>query len=163
MPIDYPKGANNIDNGVLIVLSNLTSIALSPDKKTLSVGPGFTWGEIYSYLQPYDLTVGGGRLSPVGVPGLLLGGGINFYGNQYGFSADQVTKYEVVLSSGKIVYATKSENKDLFWALKGGSNNFGIVTKFDITTIPSKKVWAGILFVGQQYLPQFYAVSLTRV
>jgi len=66
------KGANNIDHGVLIVLSNLTSIEFSPNKKSVLLGADFTWGEVYSYLQKYDLTVGGGRLSPAGVPGLLL-------------------------------------------------------------------------------------------
>jgi hypothetical protein len=104
------------------------------------------------------VTVGGGRLAPVGVPGLLLAGGVNFYGNQHGFSADQVVQYEVVLASGKIVYATKSLNADLFWALKGGSSNFGIVTRFDMTTISSKKVFAGIITVANDCMPQYLAV-----
>ncbi|KFY11746.1 hypothetical protein V491_07077, partial [Pseudogymnoascus sp. VKM F-3775] len=97
----------------------------------------------------------GARLGPVGVPGILLAGGVNFYGNQFGFSADQVTRYEVVLANGEIVEATKRKNADLFWALKGGSSNFGVVTRFDMKTIPSKKVWAGIYTVAQEYLPQF--------
>ncbi|OBT50517.1 hypothetical protein VE04_08764 [Pseudogymnoascus sp. 24MN13] len=101
------------------------------------------------------LAVGRERLGPVGVPGILLAGGINFYGNQFGFSADQVKRYEVVLANGEIVEATEKKNADLFWALKGGSSNFGVVTRFDMKTIPSKKVWAGIYTVAQQYLPQF--------
>ncbi|KFY91859.1 hypothetical protein V498_05286, partial [Pseudogymnoascus sp. VKM F-4517 (FW-2822)] len=157
------KGANNIDDGVLMVMSNLTHMSVSPDKKTLSVGPGYRFSDVYPFLQKYDLTVGAARLGPVGVPGILLAGGINFYGNQFGFSADQVTRYEVVLADGKIVNATKGKNAeatkckntDLFWALKGGSSNFGVVTRFDMNTIPSKKVWAGIYTVEQQYLPKF--------
>ncbi|KFY05073.1 hypothetical protein O988_00289 [Pseudogymnoascus sp. VKM F-3808] len=149
------KGANNIDDGILMVMSNLTHMSVSADKKTLSVGPGYRFGDVYPFLQNYGLTVGGARLGPVGVPGLLLAGGVNFYGNQFGFSADQVTRYEVVLADGKIVEATKKTNADLFWALKGGSSNFGIVTRFDMNTIPSKKVWAGIYTVAEEYLPQF--------
>ncbi|OBT85868.1 hypothetical protein VE02_06071 [Pseudogymnoascus sp. 03VT05] len=83
------KGANNIDDGILMAMSNLTHCQ-------------------------YNLTVGGARLGPVGVPGILLAGGINFYGNQFGFSADQVTRYEVVLANGNIVEATKKKNADLF-------------------------------------------------
>ncbi len=142
-----------------MVMSNLTTLSLSSDQKTVSLGPSHRWADVYSWLQTYNLTVGGGRLAPVGVPGLLLAGGVNFYGNQHGFSVDQIVQYEVVLASGLIVYATKDQNSDLFWALKGGSSNFGIVTRFDVTTIPSKKVWAGIYTVAQEYLPQFIAVS----
>ena len=142
-----------------MVISNLTTLSLSPDSKIVSFGPAHKWGDVYNYLQAYNLSVAGGRLSPVGVPGLLLGGGINFYGNQHGFSADTVVRYEVVLSGGEIVYATKDSQSDLFWALKGGSSNFGIVTRFDMETFPSNKVWAGTYTVGGQYLPDFLAVG----
>ncbi len=108
---------------------------------------------MYSYLQGYDLSVAGGRLSPFGVPSLIQGGGINFYGNQHGFSADTVVKYEVVLASGEIVHPTKDSYPDLFWTLKGGSSNFGIVTRFDMQTFPSQKVWAGVYTVVGEYLP----------
>jgi FAD/FMN-containing dehydrogenase len=143
------------------VLSNLTTLSLASDNKTVSIGPAFRWGDVYKYLQQYNLSVAGGRLSPVGVPGLLLGGGINFYGNQVGFSADTVTKYEVVTAKGDIIYATSTANSDLFWALKGGSSNFGIVTRFTMKTFPSKKVWAGIYSVGPDNLPQFLSVGRT--
>lgn len=141
-----------------MVMSGLTHMSVTGNKKTLSVGPGYRFSDVYPFLQQYDLTVGAARLGPVGVPGILLAGGINFYGNQFGFSADQVTQYEVVLANGDIVRANKGNNSDLFWALKGGSSNFGIVTRFDMNTIPSKKVWAGIYTVAEQYLPQFLEV-----
>ncbi|KAL3423073.1 FAD binding domain protein [Phlyctema vagabunda] len=153
------KGANSIDDGVLMVLTNLTTLELSADKSTLFVGPAFRWGQLYEFLVDYDLTVAGGRLAPVGVPGLLLAGGVNFLGNQHGFAADNVVSYEVVLANGTIVTATKSQNTDLFWALKGGSSNFGIVTKFELTTFPSKKVWAGIYSVAEEHIPEFYAAT----
>ena len=143
-----------------MVLSNLTTMSLSSDERVLSLGPSHRWGDVYKWLSTYDLAVPGGRLSPVGVPGLLLAGGVNFYGNQVGWSADNVIQYEVVLASGSIVYANKSSYSDLFWALKGGSSNFGIVTRFDIKTVPSTKVFAGIYSVGNDDIPAFVNVSL---
>ncbi len=101
--------------------------------------------------------VSGGRLSPIGVPGLLLGGGISFYGNQYGFSCDNVINYEIVLADGSVTNANAKSNSDLFWALKGGSSNFGIVTRFDVQTFKSPKIWAGVYSVAEPYIPQFIA------
>lgn len=93
MPI---PGYNGIDNtGVLLSSSNLTALALSLDRSTVSVGPGNRWGDVYSYLAPSNLTVVGGRVGRVGVPGLLLGGGISFYSSQYGFASDNVKRYQV--------------------------------------------------------------------
>jgi FAD/FMN-containing dehydrogenase len=153
------QGANNIDGGILMVMSNLTSISVSSDRKTVDISPGLKWGAVYKHLEQFDLTVGGGRLSPVGVPGLLLGGGINFYGNQYGFSADQVVGYEIVLASGLIVDVSASKYPDLFWALKGGSSNYGIVTRFTMATIPSKKVLAGVYTIAGEHSEAALAVS----
>ncbi|KAK6212316.1 hypothetical protein LQW54_005449 [Pestalotiopsis sp. IQ-011] len=151
------QGANNIDDGFLTVLSNLSSIALSDDQSTLTLGPGFRWGAVYEYLSEYDLAVAGGRLSPVGVPGLLLAGGVNFHGNQHGWAADNVLEYEVVLANGTIVTASDSENTDLFWALKGGSSNFGIVTSFTLRTFASTQVWAGVYSVAEENLDALFA------
>ena len=96
------------------------------------------------------------------MPGLLLGGGVSFYGNQAGWSADNVLEYEVVLASGQIVTASATSNPDLFWALKGGSSNFGIVTSFKLRTFPSKKVFAGAYTVAGEHVDEFLAVSPTR-
>lgn len=142
-----------------MVMSNLTTLELSPDKSTVKLGPGHRWGAVYDFLADHDLAVAGGRLGPVGVPGLLLGGGISFYGNQVGFSADTVISYEVVLADGTIVSATAHEEQDLFWALKGGSSNFGIVTQFEMETIPSKQVWAGILTYAEENIGEVYKVG----
>lgn len=93
MPI---PGYNNIDStGVLISTSNLTTLALSYDKSTVSVGAGNRWGDVYTFLQPYGLAAVGGRIGSVGVSGFFLGGGISFYSNQYGFGSDNIVKYEV--------------------------------------------------------------------
>lgn len=144
MPI---PGYANTDGGILIGLSKLNQIALSKDHSYVSVGPGQRWGDVYSYLEPYGLVALGGRVGIVGVPGLLLGGGISFYSNQYGFAADNVVAYEVVLAQGQIVTATATRNSDLFWALKGGGNSFGIVTRFDLNTYVSPTICAGIIAV----------------
>lgn len=137
-------------------MSNLTTLELSSDKSTLTLGPGYRWGAVYEYLAPYDLAVAGGRLSPVGVPGLLLAGGVNFYGNQHGWSADNTLSYEVVLANGTVVTASSSHNTDLFWALKGGSSNYGIVTSFTLRTFPSTQVWAGVYSVAEEYIPTLF-------
>jgi FAD/FMN-containing dehydrogenase len=153
------QGANSIDDGILVVSSNLTTLQISDDRKSVVVGPGHTWGQVYKYLEQYNVAVAGGRLAPVGVPGLLLGGGVSFYGNQAGWSADNVLEYEVVLASGQIVTASATSNTDLFWALKGGSSNFGIVTSFKLRTFPSKKVFAGAYTVAGDHVEEFLAVS----
>ncbi|KAL2870596.1 FAD-binding oxidoreductase [Aspergillus lucknowensis] len=155
------RGSNNIDNGVLIVMSALDTLELSEDQAILSVGPAYRWSDVYSYLEPYGLTAAGGRLGPVGVPGLLLAGGINFYGNQVGFGCDTVVNYEVVLADGSVAQANKDSHPDLFWALKGGSSNFGLVTRFDVQTIPSKKVWAGSYTVSEEYVNDFLKAIAT--
>ncbi|KAJ5106858.1 hypothetical protein N7456_003533 [Penicillium angulare] len=155
------RGSNNINGGVLIVMSNLTTLQLNADKSVLSVGPAYRWEQVYSYLAKYDLAAAGGRLGPVGVPGLLLAGGVNFYGNQVGFGCNTVINYEVVLADGSLVNANSTQNSDLFWALKGGSSNFGLVTRFDLETIPSTQVWAGAYTVSAEYVDAFLAAIAT--
>ncbi|KAI9375463.1 hypothetical protein BJX61DRAFT_128360 [Aspergillus egyptiacus] len=155
------RGSNNIDNGVLIVMSNLDTLELNEDQSILSVGPAYRWIDVYEYLQPYGLAVAGGRLGPVGVPGLLLAGGISFYGNQVGFACDNVVNYQVVLADGSVVEVNKESHPDLFWALKGGSSNFGLVTRFDLQTIKSSKVWAGAYTVGEEHVDDFLKAIAT--
>ncbi|KAL8339721.1 hypothetical protein RB601_006026 [Gaeumannomyces tritici] len=150
------RGANNIDGGgMLIVMPGLATLELSPDGKRVDLGPALKWGAVYKHLAQHNLTAPGGRLSPVGVPGLLLGGGVSFIGNQVGWAADNVVEYEVVLASGDVVKVNKDASPDLFWALKGGSANFGIVTKFTVNTFPSTTVYAGTYTVSAAHGPAF--------
>ncbi|KAH8900531.1 FAD binding domain-containing protein [Thozetella sp. PMI_491] len=159
MPI---PGYNNINSeGFLLSTSNLTTLSLSGDSSTVSVGSGNRWRDVYSYLQPFGLAAVGGRIGDVGVAGFLLGGGISFYSSQYGFGSDNIVAYEVVLASGLLVKVTADNHfSDLFWALKGGANSFGIVTRFDIETVNSPEVWVGISQYYQsqseQYLDAVY-------
>jgi hypothetical protein len=128
-------------------MSNLTTLQVNEAEKYVWVGPGHDWGKVFGYLSEFNLTAAGGRLSPVGVPGLLLAGGVNFQGNQHGWAADNVIEYEIVLADGTVKYATACSDPDLFWALKGGSSNFGIVTAFKLNTFPSSQVLAGVYSV----------------
>lgn len=126
-------------------MARLDAVSLSEDGNTAHIGPGLLWYDVYDYLAQSNRTVAGGRFGPVGVGGLLLGGGINYFGSQVGWSANNVVNYEVVLADGSIVHANASSNKDLSWALKGGSLNYGIVTRYDMKTIAIDKVWGGTL------------------
>ncbi|KAL1982410.1 hypothetical protein VTN96DRAFT_1380 [Rasamsonia emersonii] len=109
--------------GILIDLQKLNKIAISTDKSVISLGPGGRWGDFYTALDPYGVSVIGGRLPDVGEAPII------FQGNM------------IVLADGTIVDANAQQNSDLFWALKGGGPNFGIVTRFDLFTIPVHEIW----------------------
>ncbi|KAK8025326.1 hypothetical protein PG990_003149 [Apiospora arundinis] len=133
-------GASNIEGGITVSFQNLTAVALSADKKVASVQPGNTWGSVYSTLQKDDVVVIGGRIENIGVGGLTTGGGISFFSSLYGLACDNVVAYDVVTAQGDIITANKTENPDLYWALRGGGNNFGIVVNFHLETM-----WGGSL------------------
>ena len=148
----FPGSASTSD-GILISLQNLTTLTLSESKDLLSVGPGNRWINVYRFLEPYNLAVVGGRVPSVGVGGLTTGAGNSYFSTGHGMACDNVASFEVVTADGSIVTASATQNTDLFWALKGGSNNFGIVTRFDLFTIPipNGKVWGGnTIFLPQQ-------------
>lgn len=138
------KGAASISNGVLIVLTNFRELIISADRNIASLGPGLTWLEVYQWAQKYNRAIVGARYGPVGVSGLLLGGGISFHSGQYGWAANSVVGYQVVTADGRIIQANKNTHSDLFWALKGGSSNFGIVTRFDVQTHPTGRIYGGV-------------------
>jgi hypothetical protein len=149
----YP-GAASSDGGVLISLERLNTLSLSDDKTVVSIGPGNRWGAVYSYLKPFNLATVGGRVPDVGVGGFLTGGGNSFYSGTHGLGCDNVKSCEVVLADGSVVTASADQHSRLFKALKGGSNNFGIVTRFDMYTIPgASDIWGGLL----SYTPDKYA------
>ncbi|KAI1173442.1 hypothetical protein F4777DRAFT_580915 [Nemania sp. FL0916] len=140
-------GAANIEGGVTVDLSGLSEITvlyrgLSPTP-ILSVGAGSTWGAVYAYLDKLCLSVSGGRAAGVGVGGLTLGGGISYFGPRFGWTCDSVTNLEVVLANGTIVNANIDENPDLLWALRGGTNNFGIVTRVELKSFSQGDLWGG--------------------
>ncbi|KAI8957882.1 FAD-binding domain-containing protein [Daldinia sp. FL1419] len=132
-----PGFASVGEEGVLISLSNLNSTELSEDKKTARIGPGNRWQVVYETLVPEGLAVVGGRVGPVGVGGLMLGGGLSYFATQRGLALDNVKSYEVVLADGSIVTASAdNEHSDLYKGLRGGASNFGIVTSYELYTYP---------------------------
>ncbi|KAF2802245.1 FAD-binding domain-containing protein [Mytilinidion resinicola] len=136
-------GAANIEGGITIDLQQLNQVTISTDKSFAGIGPGNRWINIYPTLDAQGLTMVGGRVSTVGVGGLMTGGGVSFYSGRYGFACDNIYNFEVVLASGAIVNANSTSNPNLFRALKGGSNNFGVVTRFDVRLFQQGKLWGG--------------------
>ncbi|KAL8786237.1 MAG: hypothetical protein Q9195_008293 [Heterodermia aff. obscurata] len=145
-------GAANIQDGVTIDLGQMNAVVVNNERTITRVGPGARWSDVYSKLSPMNLAVVGGRVSDVGVAGLTLGGGNSFFAPQYGFACDGVANFEVVLASGRIVNANLHSHRDLFRALKGGNNNFGVVTRFDFKTFSKGQVWGGFIYYPYQTL-----------
>ncbi|KAK8100565.1 FAD binding domain-containing protein, partial [Apiospora kogelbergensis] len=129
-----PWASNNIAGGVTFDLSLFNQVVYSGDTHVASIGPGAKWGPVMLEIEKYNRTVTGGRVGDVGVGGLLLGGGLSFYTGKRGLACNDVVNFEVVLANGSVIDANAKENPGLFKALKGGSNNFGIVTRFDMLT-----------------------------
>jgi hypothetical protein len=136
--------ASNIEDGITIDLQHLDQVTPNADQ-TVSVGTGARWGNVYETLDPLNLTVQGGRIADVGVGGLLLSGGISYLHPQVGFACDNVRNYQVVTADGEILDVNQESHPDLYWALRGGGNNFGIVTRFDLDSIEHQGFWGGSL------------------
>ncbi|KAL5351693.1 hypothetical protein ACLOAV_003553 [Pseudogymnoascus australis] len=147
-------GAATIQNGVNIDLSALNHVTVSPDKKTVSIGPGNRWIDVYMKLDALGLGVSGGRVASVGVGGLITGGGMSFFSPRYGLVCDTVTEFEVVLAFGQVVVANAKTNPTLFSALKGGSNNLGVVTRIKLEVFPQGKFWGGSVVYPASTIPQ---------
>ncbi|KLO97162.1 6-hydroxy-d-nicotine oxidase [Fusarium fujikuroi] len=149
-------GASSVEGGITISFANLKGISLSQDKKIASIEPGNTWGPVYEQLAKSDVSVIGGRLYNIGVGGLTTGGGISFFSNIYGWACDNVESYEVVLANGIIVKVSAKSYPDLYWALRGGGNNFGLVVKFNLKTIPLPKseMWGGSRVYTEDRFPE---------
>ena len=144
---------------MLLALNNLTDMKVNANNgsgdATIEIGPGNRWEDVYGALEPYGLYSIGGRMKVVGVPGLSLIGGMHYFNNKYGYSMDQMISYDVVLGNGTQVVATATENPDLFWALKGGALNFGIVTKFTMKAYYVPKVSTTMQLYNASYTEDY--------
>ena len=136
-------GFANIDDGVTIDLTKLNSVSVSKDHTVAHVGAGASWLDVYLYLDTLDLSVAGGRNGAVGVGGSTLGGGISYFAPRVGWACDNVVNFEIALASGHLVNANAKSAPDLFRALKGGLNNFGVVTRFDFAAFPQGELLVG--------------------
>ncbi|ETW77470.1 hypothetical protein HETIRDRAFT_480129 [Heterobasidion irregulare TC 32-1] len=137
--------------GVQIAMTRFSNVTLNKNEQTAEIGPGMIWHDVYEQLAPFNVTVVGGRVPAVGVAGFTLGGGLSYTSSQHGLAIDTVQAFELVLPNGTITTVT-ADNKDLFFGLKGGFNNFGIVTKFTFKTFPQGEIWAANVVVPEQGL-----------
>lgn len=123
-------GNASIDDGLVIDLSHMRTVMVNPEKKTAVVQGGANWGDVDRETQAFNLVCPGGVVSDTGVGGLTLGGGLSWFRRKVGMSIDNLIGADMVLADGSYVHASANENTDLFWGIKGGGGNFGIITSF---------------------------------
>jgi len=136
-------GLGVCDDGLVIDLSAIRYVHVDAAKKTVRVGAGCRWGDVDHATHAFGLAVPSGIISTTGVGGLTLGGGLGHLTRQYGLTIDNLLAADVVLADGQVVVASAEENADLFWAIRGGGGNFGVVTSFLFRAHPVHTVCAG--------------------
>jgi FAD/FMN-containing dehydrogenase len=136
-------GFGTCDGGVVLDLSLINNVFVDRVKKTARVGAGATWGDFNHATNAYGLASTGGIISTTGVSGLTLGGGIGYLARGCGLSCDNLVSAEVVTADGRMLVASDNENEDLFWALRGGGGNFGVVTSLELALHDVETIYGG--------------------
>ena len=131
------------DDALVIDLSAMRGVRVDPQERTVRVEGGATWGDVDHATHAFGLAVPTGIISTTGVAGLTLGGGHGYLARKYGLTIDNLLEADVVLADGSLVKANEEENEDLFWAIRGGGGNFGVVTSFLFRGNPVSTVYAG--------------------
>jgi FAD binding domain/Berberine and berberine like len=139
-------GLGTCDDGLVIDLSRMKGIRVDPAAKKVRVEAGCVWGDVDHATHAFGMATPCGFISTTGVAGLTLGGGIGYLTRQYGLTIDNLLSVDVVLADGHFVTANSQENPDLFWAVRGGGGNFGVVTSFEFRLHPVKMVQFGPTF-----------------
>ena len=139
-------GLGTCDGGVVIDLSRMKGVRVDPTAHTARVGGGCTWGDVDHATHAFGMAVPTGIVSTTGVGGLTLGGGIGYLSRKHGLTIDNLLSADVVLADGRLVTASSDRNEDLYWAVRGGGGNFGVVTSFLFRVQPVKMVYAGPTF-----------------
>jgi len=170
-------GASSIEHGITISMENFKQAKVAANKQTVDIGPGLRWIDVYKAVEVDGLSVVGGRvrslnasrldritdceqMAPVGVPGLTLGGGIAHFSNKFGWACDNVASFELVTASGVPITISATSYSDLYWALRGGGNNFGVVTNFKLNAFPQGDLWGGQrMYTEDQFTGVLDAIS----
>lgn len=140
-------GYSSSDGGIVIDLRHMRKIEVDTANKTVWAGPGLTAGELTSELDKYNLVLGFGDTGSVGIGGITLGGGVGFLARKFGLAIDNLLAAEIVAADGEILQVDDKNHPDLFWAIRGGGGNFGVVTKFKYKLHELGECYGGMLLL----------------
>lgn len=160
LPVAIRGGGHNAaglgvcDDGLVIDLSPIRYTHVDPETRTVRTGGGCTWGDVDHATHPFGLAVPSGAISTTGVGGLTLGGGLGHLTRKCGLTIDNLVSADLVLADGSFVTASESQNHDLFWAIRGGGGNFGVVTSFVFRAHPIHTNYAGPMLWDLEQAPE---------
>jgi FAD/FMN-containing dehydrogenase len=144
-------GFGTADDALVLDFVNRTGVRVDPETATARAESGTTWADFNHATHAFGLATTGGIVGSTGVAGLTLGGGIGYLARKYGLSCDNLISADVVTADGKFLVASEDQNEDLFWALRGGGGNFGVVTSFEFKLHPVDMVHAGVILYSAEH------------
>jgi FAD/FMN-containing dehydrogenase len=153
LPLSVRGGSHSVpgfgtnDDGVVVDLAPMNGVRVDPQARTARAEGGCTWGGFNHATYPFGLATTGGIIASTGIGGLTLGGGIGYLARAFGLSCDNLLSADVVTADGRFLVASAHENDDLFWALRGGGGNYGVVTSLEYQLHPVKDIVAGLFFM----------------
>lgn len=153
------SGGSAIEGGIVIDLCKMRQVSVDAEKKTITAQGGCIWENVDIEAAKYGLATVGGTVNHTGIGGLTLGGGYGYLSGRYGLTLDNLLSVKLVLADGKLVTASENENADLFWAVRGAGQNFGVVTEFVFRAYEQKEVYAGMLMFPPDKIPEIVAFA----
>jgi FAD/FMN-containing dehydrogenase len=143
--------ATAVEGGILVTTHRMQELSVDPVARTARIGAGVKWARVIEAAVPYGLAPLSGSSSDVGAVGYTLGGGLGPLGRRYGFAADHVRAIEIVTGDGRMRTVTADDEPELFWGLRGGKGNFGIVTTLEVDLVPVRELYAGAIFYAGEH------------